>query len=444
MLSPKLKEILASLTELMTPEPGERDQKAIGGSLTAIKEYAESEEAKGYTGTAELKEFSAQMDQLRKDVDDQAEQFRVLKRNGLALDGHRVKVLNHNEIMSLRKVHKVFRYEDQAEAFGAMACRAIFGGRADYADLIPERTRGLADEIVKQLDPGASGAGAELVAALYMADMIAHIEAVGIFFTQCDRVPLMTTGQTTWPKLTGELTAYPLAALARLTESAPTFETVNMTPVKWGVLTPIPNEFFKNPTLLVALGQRLAWMVTRAIAYGYDNAMVNGDGTADYGNITGVLEDANIAAITAGAATAIASYTGAEIGLVIAGISVDYADDLRWYMHLSSERTLRNLRSTTGTPLYERGSNGEPNTIDNYPYSTCQRFPAAGGVGAATKWGIFGDLQLSHYFGMMGGIEIAMSEHVRFEHDMTVIRGLAYADAALKDGNAVKTAKTHA
>ena len=440
-MDPKLKELIAKLAAQLAKPPDQRDEAAVKAALTGIDEFAKSDEGKGYTASDEL---AQQVAQIRKDLDTQAESFRRLERAGLQADGQRVKLLGHDEIMDLRRVGRVFPYKDQAESFGAMAAHSIWHKHPAYKDIVHSRTRDMAESLVKQLDPGASGSGAELVANLYMANLIAHVEAVGVLFTQCDRVPLQTTGQTTWPRLTGEMTAYPLAALAKFIESAMTLDTVTLTPVKWGTLGPIPNEFFRNPTLLDQLGQRVGWMSTRAIAYAFDNALVNGDGTADYGTITGILQDANITAITAAAAATIGAYTGAEVGAVIAGISKDYVGDPRWMFHLSSERTLRNIRSTVGTPLYERGGNGEPNTIDNYPYSVCQRFPAAGGVGASTKWGAFGQLQLSHYFGMLTNIGFAASEHVRFEYDVTVVRGMAEVDAALKDGNAIVTAKTHA
>lgn len=437
----KLFKIMGAILAMLALPAEERDKKELEKTVRDYDEFMQSDEAKGYTGSKELTE---QLAQLRKDLDASIESQRKLEKSGLARQDRRIKVLGYKEIMDLRRVQRVFPDRETARHFGAICCRSIFSTRPNYTDMVPESTRGLADELVKDLDPGVSGSGAELVANLYMADMIAHVEAVGVLFPQCDRVPLQTTGTTYWPKLTGELTAYPTATAAKITESSPTFATVDLTPVKWGTLTPIPNEFFRNPTLLDALGQRLAWLITRAISYAFDNALVNGDGTADYGNIMGILQDVLLTSITAGAAATIGAYTGAEIGAVIAGVTKDYVSDPRWWMHLSSERTLRNIRSTTGTPLYDRGNNGEPNTIDNYPYTTCQRFTAAGSVGAAEKWAAFGDLRLSHYFGMMGGIEIAQSEHVRFENDMTVIRGLAYADAALKDADALIVAKTHA
>ena len=442
-MHPKLKKMIAKLADLMEPDPSDRDQKAVATCMDDIAKFAESDEAKGYTGSEDLTAFAATIKQLRGDLDAQADQIRKLEGAGLHVGKRQVKLAGYDEIMSMRKVMRVFPLKETAEQFGAIAARMLFAGDRRYKEIVAPRTRDMAEELIKALDPGVSGSGAELVANVYMADMIAHVEAVGVLFNLCDRVMLATTGQTIYPKLTGEMTAVPVAVAAQIAETSPTFGTVTLTPVKWGTLTPVPNEFFRNPTLLDQLGQRLAWLITRAIAYAFDNALVNGDGTSAYGTITGLLNDSSLTTVTASAAQSVGAYTGAQIGDIIAGLAKDYVTDPRWYMSLSSEPTIRNIRPTTGTPLYERGGNGEPNTIDNFPYSICQRFPAAS-VGADAEWAAFGDLRLSHYFGMLGGIQLAQSEHVRFESDVTVIRGLAHADAATKDADAIVLAKTKA
>jgi len=442
-MDPKLLKMLAALGEAMTPAPADRDEKAISKLLTDIAAYAESPEAKAYGNTDQLKDLAGTIGQLRKDLDENARQLRELQRAGLEIQGGQVQVLGFEEIMSLRRVRRVWRSEARAEQFGALCARSLWGGTGKYNDIVAPRTRDLAERLIKDLDPGLSGSGAELLAHQYMADLIAHVEAVGVLFPQAHRVPLSTLGTTSWPKLTGEVTATPLAVATQIAESTPTLGTVAMSPVKWGVLTPVPNEFFRDPTLLVQLGQLLGWLMTRAIAYAADDALVNGDGTATYGTIDGILNNANISAIPASAAATIAAYTGAQVGDVIAGVTKDYVDDPQWFMHLSSSRTLRNIRSTVGPPLYERGGNGEPNTIDNYPYSLCQRFPAAAGVAGSTKWGAFGSLRLAYYFGMLGSVQVEQSPHARFESDQTVVRGIANFDAALKDGDALVTMQTH-
>ncbi|HUU90943.1 MAG TPA: phage major capsid protein [Phycisphaerae bacterium] len=438
---------MEKLVNLLTQLAGEyakggaRDEAVLASHFQAASAFLATDEARGYAGTPEL---TKQLAQLRADIDAMATRQSKLEKLGLRAENNRIVVMNHDEVTSLLKVGKVFRYADHAEGFAAMACRQLFGQTPRYNELVAARTREMAEAMAKDMDPAVSASGGALVANMYMADLITAMEAVGVLFTQCDRVPLVTTGSTDWPKLTGELTAYPTAAMATIEKSAPTFGTVPLRPVKWAVRVPVPNEFFKNPTLLTALGQRLGLWIVRAIAYAFDNCIVNGDGTAAYGNIDGLLHDTDISAITPAAHTTLVTYDGTDVGAVIAGMAKDYVTDPYWMMSLSAERTLRNLKSTVGTPLYERGSNGEPNTIDGYPYKICQRFPAAAAATAAVPWGAFGDLRLAYLFGEMGGIELATSEHVQFNEDMTVLRGIAYAHAALKDADAVVRCVCHA
>ena len=439
----KFTEMVKKLAEQYSKAPGERDEKAIGTILTDMGQEADRLEKDSDTGYAGTKQLSDQVAALKAQFDEQTERVRKLEKAGLGERNHRLETLGFDQIHSLRRVQKVFRQTDQAKAFGAWAIRYIFGGLPAYNDIIPAATRDYAAAMMKDMDPAVSAGGGALVADLFMADLIAHVEAVGVLFPLCDRVPLQTTGKTTWPKLTGELTARPVAAMAQVLGSSPTYTTVDMTPVKWGVRVDVPNEFFKNPTLLDALGQRLAWLITRAISYAMDNSLVNGDGTATYGGIMGLLNDTNISASTASSATTLAAYTAQEVGLVAGDITVDYVQEPRWLMSLSAFRSLRSIRGTAGSEpaVYTRGDNGDPNMIDDYPYTICQRFPTKAAAITGVKWGALGDLRLSHYWGMLGSIEVASSEHVKFDSDMTVIRGLAHFDSALKDGSAIVTAK---
>lgn len=438
-MPPKMKELVATLADEFA-KGDKRDELLLAKTLGEMAEIAKADKG-GYAETEALK---AQIARIQKGLDDEITARKALERRGVVQQDHQVKLLGRSEILDLYKVRRIFQSNERAEQFGAMCLRKMFGGRHDYADIVHPRTRGMADELHKALDPGVATAGAELVAAMFMADLIAPLEAVGKVFTKCDRVPLQTTGQTTWPRLTGELTMTPVAVAAALAESAPTFDTASLTPIKWGAIVPVPNEFFRNPTLLAALGQLLAFLLVRAASSAMDNALVNGDGTGTYGGITGVLQSATLASATAAAHQTLATYDGTDVSAVIAALAVDYVTDPYWLMSLSAERTLRALKATTGVPLYQLGSNGEPNTIDGYPYDTSNKFPAVAACTAAVTWGVFGDLMLSHLFGMLGGITIDSSEHVRFESDVTVLRGTIMVDADEKDPNALVQAITHA
>ena len=151
-------------------------------------------------------------------------------------------------------------------------------------------------------------------------------------------------------------------------------------------------------------------------------------------------------AVTAAAThTTVATLDGTDISNVIAGLTVGYAlGEAEWGMSLSVKGKLRALKTTTGAPLYQRGNQREPSTIDDYPYQLSPRMPASGSIGAAELYAFFGNLRLSHIVGMVRDIEIARSEHALFESDMMAIRGTMHVDIQEADASAIVTAKTAA
>jgi HK97 family phage major capsid protein len=376
-------------------------------------------------------------------MDAQAETIRQIQRMGLSVGaGGMVAPRGRQERIQMLADGRAFMDDRAAERLAAYVCLRYAG-----ADQIPAKTRDIGLEVCKagDLDPAVGTAGEFLLPDEFRAELVRNVEAMGVVFPLCRRVPLFTLGGTTWPTRTGGLTAYPTAAFAKIQKSAPAFSSVTMQPVKWATLTGIPNEFYQT-RLLVELGQFLGTEISYALAYAFDNAILNGDGSADYGGVTGILQSATISAASITAAhTSIATITGTDVSEIIAALTKSYVTDPYWLLSLSVERTLRALKATTGMPLYLQGTNGEPNTIDGYPYKISQRMPAAAAcVSASNKWGIFGDLRLAYFFGMIGEIRIDLSEHIYFESDATAVRGVAYMDAKEVDKDAVVVAKNHA
>ena len=177
----KLLKLFAALTAMLALPADQRDEKAVKKALTEIDDFFKGDDAKEIAVLSELKEA---VDKLRADVDAEAEARRKIERAGLSVQGRSLEVMGYDEIMSLRRVGRVFRSTEQAEQFGALAARAIWGRTSRYTDIVAQRTREMAEELVKDLDPGVTGAGAELVANMFMADLIANVEAEGVFFTR--------------------------------------------------------------------------------------------------------------------------------------------------------------------------------------------------------------------------------------------------------------------
>lgn len=442
----KLIKMMTLAIGLVALPPTERDSDKLGKSLKDIEDFLSSDEARDLQSGAEWKTMA---DQLRKDVDDQAKAVLEMRRNGLGLSGVRaIMPAGRRERLEMLADGKCFMDDDTAKRFGAHMAVKLWKANARDVNDLPVYTRELAESVAKaaDIDPTVTGGGAELVADEFKAELIRNVEAVGKLYTLMRRVPLTTFGTTTYPKRTGGLTAFPTAVAAQIQQSGIQFGTVQLKPEKWGTLTAVPNEMFRFPSMLAAVGQLVGLEIVYAMSYAFDNAVANGDGTADYGGITGILQSANISAVTAAAGhTTMATIDETDISNVIAGLTADYAiDAAAWGFSLSVQRAMRNIRTTTGQPMYDRGDAKEPNTIDGYPYHMSNRMPAKASVTAGVKYSFFGDLQKSHYFGMVGAIEIAQSDHVLFASDMTVIRGIAHVDCKEADVTAIVIGKTAA
>jgi len=449
VLPERVRNIFGEIAEALGGD--EPDIKRAQKAAEELMQWQESDEARGYAATPEL---IKQTEQLCKRLDAQQQEIRDIRRAGLATRGGQIIVPGRRARLDMLADGRAFASDETAERFGAYAAWRLARDQ-DERDRLPQRTREIAQEIIKEAREGrkaagdmdlTAGSGAEFMPDEFRRELIRDVEAVGRVYTLCQRVPLSTLGQTIWPKHVTGLTAHPVAVLAEIEKSAPGLGTVTLTPVKWGTLTGVPNELLRTPATLVDAGQYIGILVVYGLAEAFDNAVLNGDGTASYGGITGILQSANIAAVAAAAThTTVATLDGTDVSNVIAGLSVEYAlQNARWIQSLSVKGHLRALKATTGMSLYERGNQGEPNTIDGYPYTISNKMPAKGAITAGDPWAVYGDLRLSHMFGMVGNIRIDRSEHVYFASDATAIRGIAEVDCAERNADAVVVAETAA
>jgi len=412
--------------------------KTLAGQIEAELKLA------GADGAGELETFKKT---IRTEVDGLVEQMKAVQKAGLQLRGGHIVIPGGRKArLEMLADDRAFLSDEQAERFGAfMACAihpALAGTRAK--EISKEFKDAFAIRAAGDMDPAITTAGGSLVPAEFRAELIRNVEAMGVVFPEMRRVPLFTLGQTTWPTRTGGLTAYPTAAGAKILRTAPTVGTATLTPVKWATLTGVPNEFFRT-NLLVSLGQWLATEIVYALYTALDNAVVNGDGTADYGGITGILQSATIASVTpVDDHDAGSELTGVDVSQVIGELPVAYAlPNARWFMSLSMKGHCRGLKDTNGQPLYDRGNGREPSTIDGYPYVLSTHYTAKASVGASAKWATFGDLRMAYMFGMLQDIAIDRSTDAGFETDTTLVRGLTHVDAKEIDANAVVNGITH-
>ncbi|NLF31577.1 MAG: phage major capsid protein [Planctomycetes bacterium] len=443
----ELKALIAKHTQAVEAT----DTKAMTGTLKSIGDaIAEMETSGGFAGTKAFDDLAAQLKQMRTDVDTVIDAQRRAEKNGMLLRGAAAVIPGGRAArLEMLKDGRAFTSDETARRFGASVTVRLVRLGLIPQDLVPKSIMEFGDSVWKdaEVTPDIATSGGNLIIDEVRPEIIRNVEAMGRVFTRCRRVPLVTTGTTTIGKRTGGLTATPTAAGALINRTAPTLGTITLTPQKWAMIVAVCNEFYRQQRLLADLGQWLGVEIAYGFAYAFDDAVINGDGTAAYGNITGILQSATITAVAAANThTTAATLAAADFDTFLAGLSVEYAlAEAEWYMHLSVERVARALRTATDAlPIFERGGGREPNTLNGYPYTISSRFPAASAIAAGTKFGAFGDLRLSHVFGMIGDITVDTSRDALFENDMTAIRALAHVDCQEADADAVVVLKAAA
>ena len=401
-------------------------------------------------GVAETEDLAKQMLELKAGLDSTAKQVAEIRALGLKIGGSGGVRTPTGRAQRLEMLAdgRAFMSDDTAERFGAWAATRIARRGID----LPTRIREIAADVIKQsesvrkdadIDYG-SATGAELMSNEFRAELIRNVEAVGTVFPECRRVPLGTMGTTTWPKRTGGLTSYWTDLAAAITRSGIAFGTVTMTPKKVGTLTAVPNEMLLDPGLLAALGQLIGVEIVYAMADRLDHTVINGDGTADHGGFTGILNSASIASEAAAAGNmTIATLDAADIDEILGALPAGYAlPNARWLQSLSVLMGIRAIRTTNGDSIFDKGGSGYLPNLDGYPFTNSTRMTTKAAATAGVAYAAFGDFRMAMYVGMIGGIRIDRSEHAYFAEDMTGYRGTMLVAIAEADADALVIAKT--
>jgi len=439
---------LVALASMPAAKRGDGHEAKLAEKLKEAEAALEAFEANGDTAAEKIAELKSQTDQLRKELDAAAEETRRITAAGLGVVGGRIIVPGGKTArLEMLKDNRAFLDDADAKRFGAfMAYKAL--KTWNKLDECPKYVKDIAEDVIKRqkdLDPNVDASGGYIIADEFRPELIRNVEATGVFFPQMRRLPLVGLGTMNIPKRTAGLTAYWTAAGAQGTRSTPTLDLIQLTPEKLMALVAMPNEFLRS-SLLVDLGNWLGTELVYALQYALDNAAINGDGSADYGGITGIMQSANITSVAAASGNvSLATLDAVDLSNAIAGITVDYAmREPKWGMSLSVLMSLRGKRNSDEMPIFERANGEMPANIDGYPFDFGNTMVAAGSVTTATKYAFFGDLRQSHICGMLRDINIAASEHVLFESDMHMLRAVMHVDIVEAETNAIITAKTAA
>jgi len=333
-----------------------------------------------------------------------------------------------------------FSSPQEAKAFALLIMAASMGGHSQFKDRVEQVNKDLEG---MGIDPylvdgsghktmvGSGQVSGALVTVEQIPSIIMLLETYGKYRANALVMP-MGAGQTTQPKVDGLLTGYVPGEGGTITETEPTIAVITLTPRTLNFLTGYSMELEEDA--LVALGEMLAGLFARSMAYYEDLIGFLSDGTSTYFGMTGITGalravDATIANIKSLAVGSGDTY--AELALVdfekVAGILPEFADDgeAKWYVHRYFFYTIMvslALAAGSGTATeILTGQAVKQRTYLGYPVEFTQVMPKATGISQICA--LLANLRQGAMLGTRGGIEFAQSSERYFEKGIIAVRG---------------------
>lgn len=402
----KLMKMLAAMMALLSVPPDQRDEKEIAKSLKAMEAELQSDGMKA-RADFDVKAFEAELEQLRKDFDAQAEELREVKRRKIAQPTGR---MIRPGVPLMR-----FSHPDLAREF------------AHFCLDIKSIREGSAPKYNKDLTPVDDSEGGYLIPSAELASEISiMVEAVGVAGQIAGPVPMGAGGFNQVRRL-GGATAYWKAAGAEGTESTPTFGRLDMKAETLICLVDVDLELDEDS--MVSLGNYLASEFAYAIAYKEDQAAFIGDGSPTYGGITGILNSDRVTIVDMGSGdTGFANLSYDDLVDLEANVWEGALVNAQWLMHRTIKALVKKLKDTANMPIWQRTSGPEPDDLNGYPLQVASLMRSTADTAVSTTFLAFGDFRSGLKIGRRGGLRIDYSDEVAFKNFQRVWRAIERVD----------------
>lgn len=347
---------------------------------------------------------------------------------------------------------KVFRGEGGAER-AAGFCHFILatkgvGSSRDWLakrgiELRPDTAQSAGES--RAMGVGTEASGGFLTPIEFSSEIIDIMGLVGAV-RQAMRIWPMSRDVLSIPKVTTRPTWAAIAENAASTVTDAAGGYVTLTARKCGGMTKISSEL--NEDSLPYVGDVLARDFAYQAAFFEDNCLLNGDGTAAFMNITGLIP----ATLAAGTVTAGAGITTPELltqnnFISVLGSVADYAlSDLNnpvWIMNRSVfARSAMRLLYAAGGNTKDDLAGGVGPSLFGYPVIFTSALSAAPAAGAFVAF--FGSLETAAAFGDRRAFNVQYSPHFYFGDDAIAVRGNERFAASVHDASDATTKKSTA
>lgn len=215
----------------------------------------------------------------------------------------------------------------------------------------------------------------------------------------------------------GGVRGYWISEGSQGTNSKAKLRQIRVEPQQMIVMTPVTDKLLQNAP---AVEQFITRAATSEIAFMTGDAIFNGTGA---GQPSGIIGHAGTISVSKETGQAAATLVSANINKMWSRLHARARKNSVWFINQDVEPQLHELNITVGTgglPAYL-----PPGGLSDAPYATLKGRPVIPVEWCATL-GTVGDVvlgDLRHYcVGLRGGINSAMSMHLRFDYLETVFR----------------------
>ncbi len=222
----------------------------------------------------------------------------------------------------------------------------------------------------------------------------------------------------------GGIQAYWIAEADQITKSAPKFRQVKLEPQQLAVLVYLTDKLMRNSP--VALEQYVTRAASEEISFMTGDSIINGTGV---GKPKGILASASRVTVSKETGQAAATVVKANIDKMWSRMHPRARANAVWYVNIDTEPQLENMSMAVGTggvPVYLPAGG-----VADAPLARLKGRPVMP-IEFAQTVGTEGDIilaDLSTYAsGVQGGLETAMSMHLRFDYAENVLRFMFAVD----------------
>lgn len=269
---------------------------------------------------------------------------------------------------------------------------------------------------------GTDAGGGYLVPEPLATAIIDLRENFGVFRRNV-RVWPMTSDTLVVPRRNNHVTVAWTGENVAITPSDPSWQAVRLLAKKLAGLTLMPIELAEDAVMELGgwCAEDFAWALSQA----EDQAGFIGDGSAQYGNVIGLV-NALLAGSIKVAATGHTSFATVDLTDIVNLMALlpEYARaNARWYCSSAAEAVIMGrLKTAAGgndIAAYERGWRRE---FLGYPVEITQVMHSDVAVSVSKPVLIFGDLTRSSSMGNRRGVTVRISEHHKFAEDQIALK----------------------